>query len=155
MNGSKISSIEYYFPKKRENNKTLKKFNPKLDIKKMKEKTGIDNRYISDKKENVLDLSIKCSKKIFKKFSGYKDYSHLNFSPKWREDYKKINFFRLRLYFEFIFWKFRYHPLSLLRQPFNLLQRKFNTKMEMVLYRALHTLMLIKSSVRRRSRRNT
>ena len=33
--------------------------------------------------------------KIFKKFSGYKDYSHLNFSPKWREDYKKINFFRL------------------------------------------------------------
>ena len=33
MNGSKILAIEYYLPKKIENNKALKKFNPKLDIK--------------------------------------------------------------------------------------------------------------------------
>ena len=68
MNGSKILAIEYYLPKKKENNKTLKKFNPKLDINRIKEKTGINNRYIADKNETVIDLSIKCSNKIFKKF---------------------------------------------------------------------------------------
>ena len=75
MNGSKILAIEYYLPKKKENNKILKKFNPKLDIKRIKEKTGIDNRFISSEKETVLDISIKCSKKIFKKFPKNKiDY---------------------------------------------------------------------------------
>jgi len=68
MNGSKISAIEYYLPNKKENNKTLKKFNPKLDIKRIYEKTGIDTRYISGEKESVIDISIKCSNKIFKKF---------------------------------------------------------------------------------------
>ena len=72
MNGSKISAIEYYLPKKKENNKTLKKFNPKLDINRIKEKTGINNRFISGEKENVIDISIKCSNKIFKKFSKKK-----------------------------------------------------------------------------------
>ena len=61
MNGSKITAIEYYLPKKKENNKTLKRFNPKLDINRIKEKTGINNRYISAEKETVIDLSIKCS----------------------------------------------------------------------------------------------
>jgi len=68
MIGSKILAIEYYLPKKKENNKTLKKLNPKLDIKKIYEKTGINTRYISGEKESVIDISIKCSNKIFKKF---------------------------------------------------------------------------------------
>ena len=68
MNGSKIIAIEYYLPKKKENNNDLKKLNPKLDISRIKEKTGINNRYISGLKENVIDLSIKCSNKIFNKF---------------------------------------------------------------------------------------
>ena len=59
MRGSKILAIEYYLPKKKENNKTLKKINPKLDIDRIKEKTGIDNRYISGKNETVIDISIK------------------------------------------------------------------------------------------------
>ena len=46
MSGSKISGIEYYLPKKREDNKKLKKINPKWDIKRIYEKTGINNRYI-------------------------------------------------------------------------------------------------------------
>ena len=66
MRGSKILAIEYYLPKKKENNKTLKKINPKLDIDRIKEKTGIDNRYISGKNETVIDISIKCSNKIFR-----------------------------------------------------------------------------------------
>lgn len=68
MIGSKILAIEYYLPVKKENNKTLKKFNPKLDIDRIKEKTGINNRFISGKKESVIEISIKCSNKIFKKF---------------------------------------------------------------------------------------
>ena len=68
MKGSKISAIEYYLPKKKENNKTLKRHNPKLDIKRIKEKTGINNRFISSDKESVIDISIKCSNKVFKKF---------------------------------------------------------------------------------------
>ena len=72
MHGSKIIAIEYYLPKKKENNKDLKKFNPKLDINRIKEKTGINNRFISGEKENVIDISIKCSNKIFKKFSKKK-----------------------------------------------------------------------------------
>ena len=72
MHGTKILAIEYYLPNKKENNKDLKKFNPKLDINRIKEKTGINNRFISGEKENIIDISIKCSNKIFKKFSKKK-----------------------------------------------------------------------------------
>ena len=72
MRGSKILAIEYYLPKKKENNKTLKRFNPRLDINRIKEKTGINNRFISDEKETIIDISVKCSNKIFKKFSKKK-----------------------------------------------------------------------------------
>ena len=72
MHGTKILAIEYYLPNKKENNKDLKKFNPKLDINRIKEKTGINNRFIAGEKESVIDISIKCSNKIFKKFSKKK-----------------------------------------------------------------------------------
>lgn len=72
-------------------------------------------------------------------FSGYNDYSQLNFSPSWREDYKELNKFRIRLYRNFLFWKIRYHPLKVLKQPIYFIRRKFKTKMEMTPYRVLHT----------------
>ncbi len=68
MSGSKISAIEYFLPKKRENNKNFKKDNPKVNIERIKEKTGINNRYISGEKETVIDISVKAIKKILKKF---------------------------------------------------------------------------------------
>lgn len=74
---------------------------------------------------------------IYEQFSGYTSLSQLNFSPTWRQDYAKLSRFRLRLYVHFLWWKLRYHPLKLLRQPFNFLRRRFETKMEMVPYRAL------------------
>ena len=40
MIGSKISGIEYYLPKNKENNIQLKKNNPKWDIDRIFEKTG-------------------------------------------------------------------------------------------------------------------
>jgi len=72
MLGSKISAIEYYLPKKKENNKILKKNNPKINIDRIKEKTGINNRYISNDKETVIDISIKAANKIFKRYSKEK-----------------------------------------------------------------------------------
>ncbi len=74
---------------------------------------------------------------IHEQFSGYNSLSELNFSPTWRSDYQPLNRFRLRLYAHFLWWKLRYHPLKLMRQPFNFLRRRFETKMEMVPYRAL------------------
>jgi anaerobic magnesium-protoporphyrin IX monomethyl ester cyclase len=74
---------------------------------------------------------------IHDQFSGYQSLSELNFSPTWRVDYLKLNKFRVRLYMNFLLWKLRYHPLKLIQQPVNFLLRRFQTKMEMVPYRAL------------------
>jgi len=87
---------------------------------------------------------------IFEELSGYTDYSQLNFSPTWRQDYNKINQFRMKLYAEFLWWKLRFHPLSILKQPLNFLFRKFNTKMEMTPYRALHTMLMLKGIIGKR-----
>jgi anaerobic magnesium-protoporphyrin IX monomethyl ester cyclase len=74
---------------------------------------------------------------IFDELQGYQSLSEMNFSPTWRDDYVDLNRFRLRLYKRFLWWKLRYQPVKLLRQPLNFLKRCFNTKMEMVPYRAL------------------
>lgn len=79
---------------------------------------------------------------IYNKFEGFESLSELNFTPTWRNDYQRLSQFRLRLYFRFLLWKLRYHPLKLLRQPINFLLRRFETKMEMVPYRALFLRML-------------
>ena len=68
MNGSKIASIEYYLPKGKENNKDLKKINPKWDMVRIKSKTGIDKRFISGKNEDAITMGEKAIKKIFKTF---------------------------------------------------------------------------------------
>lgn len=75
---------------------------------------------------------------IFENFYGYIDYSQLNFSPSWRPDYIKLNQFRFNLYRHFLLWKLWYHPRKILRQPMSFLMRRFETKMEMIPYRALH-----------------
>ena len=87
---------------------------------------------------------------IFEELSGYTDYSQLNFSPTWRLDYNGINQFRMKLYAEFLWWKLRFHPLLILKQPLNFLFRKFNTKMEMTPYRALHTMLMLKGIIGKR-----
>lgn len=74
---------------------------------------------------------------IYNVIKGYKSLSELNFSPTWRDDYQRLSKYRLHLYRSFLLWKLRYHPLKILRQSFNFLLRKFETKMEMVPYRAL------------------
>lgn len=79
---------------------------------------------------------------IFEQFGDCADYSKLTFSPVWREDYKRLNKFRLRLYRNFLYWKLKYHPLKIVKQINNFLRRRFKTKMEMTPYRALHLLLM-------------
>ena len=74
---------------------------------------------------------------IYEEIKGYKSLSELNFSPVWRHDYRLLNRFRFRLYFSFLIWKLWYHPLKVIGQPINFLQLRFETKMEMVPYRAI------------------
>ena len=86
---------------------------------------------------------------VFAKMTGYDDYSQLTFSPRWRKDYNELFDFRFKLYRSFIFWKLRYHPIKILKQPFNFMLRRFKTKMEMVPYRAFHTMLLTKTIKRK------
>ena len=59
-----IKKIEYYLPEKIEDGSILKADNPKWDINKIEEKTGISKRYISKKDETTFDLAFKAAEKI-------------------------------------------------------------------------------------------
>ncbi len=75
---------------------------------------------------------------IYDQFDNrYNTLSELNFSPSWRTDYNKLNNFRLRLYMSFLLWKIRYYPGKIVNQIYNFFRRSFETKMEMIPYRAL------------------
>ncbi len=74
---------------------------------------------------------------IYESYRGFESLSELNFTPAWREDYTRLNQFRLSLYRHFLFWKLLYHPLKVFRQIVNFLLRRFETKMEMVPYKAM------------------
>ena len=74
---------------------------------------------------------------IFDQLTGYQSLSELNFSPTWRADYPVLSRFRMQLYREFLIGKTLRFPLKIARQAFNFAFRRFETKMEMVPYRAL------------------
>lgn len=74
---------------------------------------------------------------IYSQYKGYQSLSDLNFTPVWREDYSKLRKFRLKLYGAFFWWKLRYYPIKLLAQAWRFVTRRFETKMEMVPYKAL------------------
>lgn len=61
--------------------------------------------------------------------------SELNFSPKWRKDYRKLFFSRILMYGSFLIIKFVRHPFEIVRFLKNVSSRKFRTKMEMTLFR--------------------
>lgn len=73
---------------------------------------------------------------IYAELQGYRSLSELNFTPTWRPDYRELNRFRLQIYGLFLLLKLLYYPLRFWRQPINFLRRRFETKMEMVPYRA-------------------
>jgi radical SAM superfamily enzyme YgiQ (UPF0313 family) len=74
--------------------------------------------------------------------------SQLNFSPTWREDYKRLNFIRLNLYSQFIILKSIFHPIKIFLNIIGFLTRSFHTKMEMTPFRAFQYRKLAKLSVK-------
>jgi anaerobic magnesium-protoporphyrin IX monomethyl ester cyclase len=68
---------------------------------------------------------------------GYQSLSNLTFTPDWRDDYQVLSKYRMSLYLKFLFWKFKKNPSLLFRQAFNFITRRFQTKMEMVPFKAL------------------
>lgn len=79
----------------------------------------------------------------FDSLYGYQNYSQLTFSPTWRQDYKELNKFRLKIYLQFYLMKIIYHPVKFLKQPVYLISRKFKTKTEMTVFRTLKLLPII------------
>ena len=79
---------------------------------------------------------------IYDQYSGYKSYSDLNFSPTWRDDYNRLNKFRISLYRMFLFNKLFFFPLKIFKQLLNFVFCNFETKMEMVPYKAFKLLVL-------------
>jgi anaerobic magnesium-protoporphyrin IX monomethyl ester cyclase len=63
--------------------------------------------------------------------------SGLNFSPKWRSDYRKLFLYRILMYGAFLIIKFARHPFEVVRFLRNISSRNFRTKMEMTLLRGL------------------
>lgn len=60
-----IKHIEYYLPKKVITNKDLAKDNPKWNIEKIEEKSGVKKRHIAEPNETALDLAINAVEKVF------------------------------------------------------------------------------------------
>ncbi len=77
------------------------------------------------------------------KLKDFVSLDQLTFTPTWRSDYAKLSRVRWTLYAKFFFWKLRYHPFKLLKQPFYLLSGRFNTKTEQAIYHALKLQLLI------------
>ena len=83
---------------------------------------------------------------IFDLLEGYNNFSELNFSPDWRQDYRYLFKKRLEFYSLFLLFKFFYYPLKIFKQIFNFLTCRFQTKMEMVPYKYLKlSLLTLKS----------
>ena len=74
---------------------------------------------------------------VYQSMEGYSGLSELNFTPAWRKDYPQLKRFRLRLYFCFLVWKLRYHPLRFLMNIVRFVSGRFMVKMEMVPFRAM------------------
>ena len=63
--------------------------------------------------------------------------NELTFSPTWRKDYAFYHRFRKKLYINFFFWKLFFQPVKTIKMGLAFLTKRFNTKIEMTLYRVL------------------
>lgn len=73
----------------------------------------------------------------YKKHPASVSLSELNFSPAWRADYDELSRFRSELYKNFVINKTLKYPLKVIRQSYNFVCNRFETKMEMAPWRAL------------------
>ncbi|MBN2251415.1 MAG: B12-binding domain-containing radical SAM protein [Candidatus Altiarchaeota archaeon] len=74
-----------------------------------------------------------------REMNGYSSFEELTFSPKWRKDYGELNRFRMEAYAAFIFWRLVHHPLDSAGSIGHIVRKRFETKMEMTVYRIIRT----------------
>lgn len=67
--------------------------------------------------------------------NDFKHYSQCTPSPAWRKDYKILMAYRRRMYVNLFAYKAIYHPEKLMREMWGVLTLKFQTKMEMSLFK--------------------
>lgn len=72
------------------------------------------------------------------------DVTTLTFTPMWRKDYSKYDKERKKTYIRFFLWRCIYYPQNILASLFHLITKKFETKMEMTLYRVFKVWMMCK-----------
>lgn len=84
--------------------------------------------------------------RTFGDFAGYSDYSELTFAPTWRSDYTELCSFRNRMYRNFLLYSAVFHPGKTLWHMVNLLNKRFETKSEMNIYRLLKIREFIRKS---------
>jgi len=84
----------------------------------------------------------------FGQLSGYDSYSELTFSPAWREDFKFLSKYRLKLYLYFLIIKLLFHPIKTFKQFINLCLHSFKTKVEMNIYRMIKFKKLIRKGIK-------
>ena len=74
---------------------------------------------------------------IYDEFAGDAPaLSALSFSPSWRTDFRQLSRVRLWMYANFLAIKAVRHPVTVAHQAGNYVRRRFETKMEMVPFRA-------------------
>lgn len=73
---------------------------------------------------------------LSKAMSGYVHYSQLTHSPTWRADYRTVLYYRFRMYLTFFAYKLLF-PRKIIREIWGILSKRFQTKMEMSLYKQL------------------
>jgi anaerobic magnesium-protoporphyrin IX monomethyl ester cyclase len=78
---------------------------------------------------------------LYESMSGYTHFSQLTPAPNWRADYKKLSKVRYKLYLTYFFYKLKY-PRKVLRVIKGLLTKKFETKMEMSLYKVFKIVLM-------------
>jgi len=68
---------------------------------------------------------------------AHAEVGEISFAPAWREDYAMLCRWQRRLYRTFFVHKVIYQPLRCVRHTWNFMRRRFETKMEMTLWRLL------------------
>jgi len=74
--------------------------------------------------------------------TGYSHYSACTPSPNWREDYAVLTRYRYRMYWTLFSEKLRAHPRKFFTEIFRLMIGRFETKMEMSLFKQIKLYLL-------------
>jgi len=76
--------------------------------------------------------------RIFQQYRGhFHSLDQLTFTPKWREDHRRLSTFRRNLYLQYVTTKSLHHPAQTLGYGWDLLTRRFRTKVPMTIFRKI------------------